>query len=57
MKAIRFEIIFSLEARTPGSENKRVILENMILLFLRASRGKEFESYPFIGSKLGLKLI
>jgi len=26
----------------------------MILLFLRASRGKEFESDPFIGSKLGL---
>jgi len=26
----------------------------MALLFLRASRGKEFESDPFIGSKLGL---
>jgi len=29
MKAVRFEIIFSLEARTLGPENKRAILENM----------------------------
>jgi len=47
MKAVRFEIIFSLEARTLGSENKRIILENMTLLFLQASSGKEFESGPF----------
>ena len=56
MKAVRFEIIFSLEARTQGSENKKAIFSNMALLFLRASRGKEFESDPFIDSKLGFKL-
>ena len=55
MKAVRFEIIFSLEARTLGSENKRIIFSNMALLFLRAFRGKEFKSDPFIGSKLGFK--
>jgi hypothetical protein len=55
MKAVVFEVIFSLEARTFGSENKRAILENIALLFLRASRGKEFESDPFIGGKLGFK--
>jgi len=38
MKAIRFEIIFSLEARTFGSENKRARVGNMTLLFLRASK-------------------
>ena len=52
MKAVGFEIIFSLEVRTLGSENKGVIFSNMTPLFLRASRGKEFESDPFIGSKL-----
>ena len=55
MKAVGFEIIFSLEARTLGSENKGAIFSNMAPLFLRASRGKEFESDPFIGSKLGYK--
>jgi len=55
MKAVGFEIIFFLEARTFGSENKGVIFSNMAPLFLRASRGKEFESDPFIGIKLGLK--
>jgi len=52
---------FPLEARTPGSENKGVILENMTPLFsepgVRASRGKEFESDPFIGSKSGLNYL
>jgi len=57
MKAVRFEIIFSLEACTLGFENKRAIFSNIALLFLRASRGKEFESGPFIGSKLGFKKI
>jgi len=57
MKAVGFEIIFSLEVRTLGSENKGVIFSNMTPLFLRASRGKEFESDPFIGSKLGLILV
>jgi len=52
MKAVRFEIIFSLEARTLGFENK-TIFSNIALLFLRASRGKEFESGPSIDSKLG----
>ena len=55
MKAVGFEIIFSLEARTLGSENKRAIFSNMTLLFLRTSRGKEFKSDPFIGGKLGFK--
>ena len=53
MKAVIFEIIFSLEARTSGSENEGVILENIVPSFLRASRGKEFESDPFIGRKSG----
>jgi len=53
MKAVRFEIIFSLEARTLGSENKRAIFSNTTLLFLRTSSGKEFKSDPFIGSELG----
>lgn len=53
MKAVIFEVIFSLEVRTNGSENKCAILSNMAHLFLRAPRGKEFESDPFIGAKLG----
>jgi hypothetical protein len=55
MKAVIFEVIFSLEARTLGSENKGIIFSNIAPLFLRASRGKEFESDPFIGGKLGFK--
>jgi hypothetical protein len=55
MKAVIFEVIFSLEARTLGSENKGAILGNIVPLFLRTSRGKEFESDPFIGGKLGFK--
>jgi hypothetical protein len=47
---LAFEIIFSLGART-GSENKRAILVNIALLFLRTPRGKELEieSKIFIG--------
>lgn len=56
MKAVIFEVVFSLEARTSSSENKEVILENMASLFVRASRGKEFESDPFISSKSGLNV-
>ena len=41
-----FEIIFSLGARTAGRENKRAILINIALLFLRTPRGKELESAP-----------
>ena len=56
MKAVRFEILFSLEARTFGSENKRAIFSNMALLFLQASREKRISNLTaFIGSKLGLK--
>jgi len=54
MKAVRFEITFSLEARTIGSEDKRVILSNMTLLSLRTSRGKESESDLFMSNKFGL---
>jgi len=50
MKAIRFEIIFSLEACTSCSENKGALFSNMTSLFLRAS--SEFD--PFTGSRLGL---
>lgn len=54
MKAVIFEIIFSLGARTSSSENKGALLENRVPLFLRTPKGKEFEYDPFIGSKLGL---
>jgi hypothetical protein len=57
MKAAIFVVIFSLEARTLGSENKGAIFPNIAPLFLQASRGQEFESDPFIGDKLGLKVI
>ena len=53
--AVIFEVIFSLEARTSSSENEGAILKNITPSFLRASRGKEFESDPFIGSKSGFK--
>jgi hypothetical protein len=52
MKAVIFEVIFSLEART-SFENEGVIFSNIAPSFLRASRGKEFESDPFIGRKSG----
>ena len=54
MKAVIFEVIFSLEARTFGSENEGVIFENIAPSFLRASRGKEFESDSVLGVKSGL---
>jgi hypothetical protein len=57
MKAAIFEVIFSLGARTLGFENKGAIFSNIAPLFLRAPRGKEFESGPFIGGKLGLNMI
>jgi Transposase DDE domain len=36
MKAVIFEVIFSLEARTKGSENKGAIFQNIAPLFLRS---------------------
>ena len=37
---------YFLSELAQSSENKRAILNNIVLLFLQASRGKELESRP-----------